>query len=96
MFEPAPLLDIPEDPVPPGGEADWYGLRGRVNALLAPGVGVHPEFTGRENIYYGALMLGMDAAEIDAKMESIVEFAELGEYIDRPFRTYSSGIRYAV
>lgn len=68
-------------------------INGKVTALLALGVGINPEFTGRENIFYSGLLLGMSKKEIQCKTPSIIEFAELGEYIDRPIRTYSSGMK---
>lgn len=66
--------------------------RGRVAALLELGAGFHPEFTGRQNIYLNASLMGLNQSEIKSKESEIVDFAEIGQFIDRPIRTYSSGM----
>lgn len=66
--------------------------RGRVAALLELGAGFNPEFTGRENVYLNAMILGLARAEIDARFDDIAAFADIGEFIDRPVKTYSSGM----
>lgn len=68
-------------------------VNGRVGALLELTSGFDPEFTGRENIYLKGQLTGMTNKEIEAVEEDIVEFAEVGEYIDQPLRTYSSGMK---
>jgi lipopolysaccharide transport system ATP-binding protein len=67
-------------------------VRGRVAALLELGSGFNPEFTGRQNVYLNAAVLGLSRREIDAIFFEIEAFAEIGEYIDQPVKTYSSGM----
>jgi lipopolysaccharide transport system ATP-binding protein len=67
-------------------------VRGRVGALIALGAGFSPLLSGRENIYVNGAVLGMNRAEIDARLESIIDFAELREFIDTPVQSYSSGM----
>jgi lipopolysaccharide transport system ATP-binding protein len=67
-------------------------IHGRIAALLELGSGFNPEFTGRENVYLNASMLGLSRDEIDARYNSIAAFADIGEFIDRPVKTYSSGM----
>ena len=66
---------------------------GRVSALLELTAGFDPEFTGRENIYFRGQLLGIDEEEIKQLEPDIIEFADLGDYIDQPVRTYSSGMK---
>ena len=66
-------------------------LRGRVASLLEVGTGFHPELTGRENIYLNGAILGMGRAEIRAKFDEIVAFAEVERFLDTPVKRYSSG-----
>lgn len=65
---------------------------GRVAALLELGTGFNPEFTGRENIRLNAAVLGLEGALIDSRMQAILDFADIGEFVDEPVRTYSSGM----
>ncbi|MFC3678333.1 ABC transporter ATP-binding protein [Ferrovibrio xuzhouensis] len=67
-------------------------LKGRVASLLEVGTGFHPELTGRENVYLNGAILGMSQREVASKFEQIVEFAEIGEFIDTPVKRYSSGM----
>jgi lipopolysaccharide transport system ATP-binding protein len=67
-------------------------VNGKIGALLELGAGFNPEFTGRENVYLAAAVMGLSSAETDALYESIVEFSGIREFIDQPVKTYSSGM----
>lgn len=67
-------------------------MRGRVSSLIELGAGFHPDMSGRENIYINASIFGLTRSEIDRRLEDIIAFSELEQFIDNPVRTYSSGM----
>jgi len=68
-------------------------FRGRIGALIAVGAGFHPHMTGRENIYLNGTILGMTRREIDGQLDDIIAFADIGDFLEAPVSTYSSGMR---
>ncbi|RCW67352.1 ABC transporter ATP-binding protein [Pseudorhodoferax soli] len=74
---------------PTGGTVE---TRGRVAALLELGSGFNPDFTGRDNVYMNAALLGLTKQETDARYDAIVGFADIGDFVDQPVKTYSSGM----
>ncbi len=66
--------------------------KGKLTSLLELGAGFHPDFSGRENIYFNASIFGLNKQQIDMRIDDIIEFSELGDFIDNPVRTYSSGM----
>lgn len=84
------LLQIIAGIIPP--TTGTASVRGRVTSLLELGSGFNPEFTGRENVYLNGIILGFSRKEMDARFAEIVEFAEIGDFIDQPVKIYSSGM----
>lgn len=72
--------------------AGRVGVTGRVAALLELGSGFHPEFTGRENVYMNAALYGMETRDVDRKLGEIALFADIGEYLEQPVKSYSTGM----
>lgn len=73
-------------------DAGTIEMKGRVSSLIELGAGFHPDMSGRQNIYTNASIFGLTRKEIDARLQDIIDFSELGEFIDNPVRTYSSGM----
>lgn len=67
-------------------------VKGKLTSLLELGAGFHPDFSGRENIYFNASIFGLTKKEIESRVDEIIEFSELRDFIDNPIRTYSSGM----
>ena len=74
---------------PSGGNLE---VKGKVSALLELGIGFNPDMTGRENIYFSGTIMGYSREEMDAKVDDILAFADIGDFIHQPMKTYSSGM----
>ena len=71
-------------------------VNGRISAILELGMGFHPDMTGRQNVYHSAGLMGFTHQQIDAVIDELEAFAEIGEYFDQPVRTYSSGMQMRI